>query len=398
MPARIQNRATLLAGLSGEDRRRRALALDLADEALAAADPQPATASILRRWKDEGWPPGPVQVLAVGKAAGAMTAAAQQTLEVLGGFALGREAEGLVSLPADHPLPHPCAPEAATTLRRGLHGPALVLLSGGGSSMLCDPAEGLDIDDLRHSHDVLLRSGLPIDAMNAIRAALDRLKGGGLAQLLAAGSRAVLLSDVPGHGPDVVASGPLSPARALPPQLPPGLRSRVLEHLQRWTPPSPPPLIPVAVAADNATVRRALADAARAKGLTVQEVEEPLRGEAREAGEAFSQGPIARVAGGETPVRVLGDGVGGRNQEFALGAFEGGGLVLSLATDGIDGPSGSAGAVVDDALRRRARDLGLHPAEWLARSDADPFLRALNGRLETGPTGTNVADLALYLP
>ena len=397
MPAHIRNRDALLADLGEEDRRRRALALDLADEALAAADPGRATRAILEGWREGGWPGRPVQVLAVGKAAGAMAAAAREALEVPGGFALGGEADGLVSLASSHPLPHRRAPEAAATLRRGLAGPVLVLLSGGGSAALCDPVEGLDIDDLRHSHGVLLRSGLPVDEMNAIRAAMDRLKGGGLAHLLAPGSRAVILCDVPGHGPDVVASGPLSPARALP-SLPPGLRPHVAEHLGRWRPPPPPPPITTAVAADNATVRRALAESARARGLSVHEVHTPLGGEARIAGEAFARGDVARVAGGETTVRVRGDGVGGRNQEFALGAFGGRGLVLALASDGVDGPSGSAGAVVDDALRRRASDLHMEPEAWLARNDADPFLRALGGRLETGPTGTNVADLALYLP
>jgi glycerate 2-kinase len=397
VPATIQNRGSLLADLPDADRRRRETALDLADAALAAADPGPATARVLDSWRQAGWPQTPIQILAIGKAAAAMANAALAHIDATSGFILGGQAEGLTSLPASHPLPHRDAADSAAILRAELTEPTLVLLSGGGSAMLCDPVPGVTVDDLRHTHGVLLRSGLDVGAINAIRGTLDRMKGGGLGRLLAPGSRAIVLSDVPGHEPDVVASGPLSPPPPIP-RLPAGLRLHVADLIRASQSPPPPPRIPMEVCADNASVCAAVAAVARSWDLAVRNDPLHLHGEAALAGQTFAVGSSPRIGGGETTVTVRGDGVGGRNQEFALGAWMCDGLVLALATDGVDGPSRSAGALLDDAVLRRAKELGLDIIDHLARNDADAFFRAAGGRLETGPTGTNVADIAFFLP
>lgn len=386
MPARILNREALLSDVAGAARSRRALALDLADVALAAADPADATEGAVRSLRIQ-----PASVLAVGKASAAMVEGARRVHDLPRGLILGGTAPGLRALPFDHPTPHDEAPRAAAEIA-ALRGPVLLLLSGGASSMLCEPAAGLTIADLQAAWKTLVDSGLSIGPINALRSALDQLKGGGLARRLPPGSACVVLSDVPGHGPEVVGSGPCSPSPTQLPPPPPGLSDPVRAALRSWTPPPPPPPMPLVVAADNASVRRALADAARARGLDVDERPAPFAGEAREAGRRFAAGERARIAGGETTVTLAPEpGRGGRNQEFALGAQRG--LVLALATDGADGTSGSAGGLVDDRVRA-------HPglAEHLSRSDVDTFLRAAGGRLETGRTGTNVADLAIYLP
>jgi hydroxypyruvate reductase len=159
---------------------------------------------------------------------------------------------------------------------------------------------------------------------------------------------------------------------------------------------------PVFVAADNATARSAAAALARDRGLSVVEIEEPFAGEARAVGRtlyerARSGGADSVVAGGESTVTLCGGGRGGRNHEILLGVVDvfDGGLLVGVGTDGVDGSSGAAGALLDAEVVNRARGLDAHAI--LEDNDSARYFRAADAQLVTGPTGTNVADLWIYL-
>lgn len=264
----------------------------------------------------------------------------------------------------------------------------LCLVSGGGSAMLELPAPGVSIEDIQRRTDELLCAGADIHALNAERKRLSQLKGGQLARA-AAPARVinVILSDVPGGDVSVVASGPT---------VPPEPHAEGFDH------------VGTVVAADNGTAQDALVRAGERQGLRLERRSGFVSGEAREAGAAFYMDARARcerrgldgvVWGGETTVHVTGDGRGGRNQELVLGAahvFEGG-VLGSLGTDGVDGASSAAGAVMDATVLARAADQGLVPQAFLDANDSESYFRRAGGLIETGPTGTNVADVCLYL-
>jgi hydroxypyruvate reductase len=337
---------------------------------------------------------------------------------------------------AGHPVPDVRGVAAAKRMAGLLAGLSprdlvLVLISGGGSALLTWPAPGLMLDDLRALTTALLRCGAAIGEINALRKHCTRLFGGQLARLAAPAQVATLiLSDVVGSPLDVIASGPATPdpttfadawavierydlAHSLPPA--------VVEHLQRGLagkqPETPKPGEPLwervsnNLIASNVIAAEAAVAAARARGFNALLLTTYLEGEAREVGRvaaglarelALHDRPLARpallVLGGETTVTLRGDGQGGRNQELALGAVEGlagvdGALVIALATDGGDGPTDAAGAVVSGATLGQARALGLSPLAFLQRNDAYHFFEALGDLLLPGPTQTNVNDL-----
>jgi glycerate 2-kinase len=279
---------------------------------------------------------------------------------------------GAVNLPdaaewmaSAHPLPDDSSVRAgarALAIARDAKSagdPLLVLLSGGGSSMLCAPAAGISLADKRAVVEALMRRGADIGQVNCVRTHLSAIKGGRLA---AAAGRSVTLaiSDVhdPEDDPATIASGPTfgngtRPADAL----------AVLDSLQIPAP---------------ASVR---------SHLLSQSV----------AGE-----PTCVIASGETTVKVVGDGRGGRNQEFALGAApllarSAAVLLASAGTDGIDGPTDAAGAIVTTTTIARAAAAGVDIARALARNDAYKALAWLGDLIITGPTGTNVGDLHILL-
>lgn len=300
----------------------------------------------------------------------------------------------------------------------------IVALSGGASSLMVAPKPGLALDDLRELGLALLESGAPIEDVNAVRKALDRLKGGGLLRHAAPARVATLvLSDVVDAPLHVVGSGPTLPD--------PSGRAAARAVLERWKIAAPPAVQralarddddledtsasdasdrgPVVELASNTTAVEAAITVARAEGWQI--VRAPtLRGEAREQGRALaatlrSLRPTVStllVAGGETTVTLRGRGHGGRNQTLALAAMlelheSPGTTLVTLATDGEDGPTDAAGAVVDGASLARARALGLDPARSLDDDDAYPVFDALGDLLRIGPTGTNVCDLVLAL-
>ncbi len=373
MVARIQNRRDLLdadgPGGPGEAlTARRARLLDAFEAALAAVDAEGATRAALR---EETLSAG-LYVLAFGKAARGMARAALD-LEPVGGFVVdttGADLGVLSGRLGGHPVPHPRAADVGREVldwarRRGPEDTVLCLVSGGGSSMLELPVDGLSLDEVVARTRAHLRGGSDISTTNAARREWSLLKGGKLAAAMAP-ARVVnlVLSDVAPHGPELVASGPT---------VAPGVSTRIV--------------------ADGLT-----AAAAAAHALRVDVAREPLEGEARVLGRSIVRGPDG-VWFGEPRVTVAGQGRGGRCRELALAALPGigDGVLLAAGTDGVDGVPGGAGAIVDAATLRAAGRRGLDPTQALADNDSATFFEGLGATVITGPTGTNVADLVLYL-
>lgn len=311
----------------------------------------------------------------------------------------------------------------------------LVLLSGGASALLPAPADGLTLEDLQSTTDLLLRAGATIVELNAVRKHLSRIKGGQMARLAAPARLLVLvLSDVVGDPLDVIASGPTAPdpttyAEALAILQRYGVLAHVPEAVaralragaegRRLETPKPGDALFDSVThvlvGSNRLATEAAVRQARSMGYNSLLLTTFVEGEAREVAKvavALAKGvrahghpvdaPACLVWGGETTVTVRGDGKGGRNQELALSAALGiagldGVAVLALATDGSDGPTDAAGAVVDGNTVRRARSLGLDPYAALANNDAYTLLNATGDLLKLGPTGTNVNDILIAL-
>lgn len=335
-------------------------------------------------------------------------------------------------LAGSHPVPDSVSVEAgrrasilAAESRGGLF---LVLLSGGASSMLALPAPGISLADKVVTSAALMRAGAAIAELNAVRKHLSAIKGGRLA-VAAADTLTLALSDVDEDDPAVIGSGPTvadpttfaEALRIVTHRLPrAALPSAVVSHLERGargqlaeTPKPGDPRLARSeyhVIANRHTAMDGAADAARSLGFEVRIVHQSTHGEAREAGRQFAADAIERagtrplcvLASGETTVRVTGRGHGGRNQEFALGAAAvlrncPGAMLASVGTDGIDGPTDAAGAIVDATTERRARAAGLSITAALEENDAYPFFGRLGDLVTWGPTGTNVGDLHVLL-
>ncbi|MBK9943393.1 MAG: glycerate kinase [Kouleothrix sp.] len=339
-------------------------------------------------------------------------------------------------LEAGHPVPDARGAAAAqriVDLLAGLQPDdlVLVLISGGGSALLTQPAPGLSLADLQAMTRALLRCGAPIEQINTLRKHTTRLFGGQLARLAApAHVAALVISDVIGSPLDVIASGPTTPdptsfadawavveRYGLAGDLPPALVAHLRHGMAGALADTPKPgeglwaRVHNTVIASNVIAAEAAVAAAQTRGFNAMLLTTYLEGEAREVGRVAAglarelvlrNAPLARpallVAGGETTVTLRGDGLGGRNQELALGAAEQlaglpGALVVALASDGGDGPTDAAGAVVSGDTLARARAQGHSPAAFLARNDAYHFFAPLGDLLRPGPTQTNVNDL-----
>jgi glycerate 2-kinase len=381
-----------------------------------------------------------IQIVAIGKAAASMAAAAIDAVgeRVSGGVIVTRDGHssaapaGLELRHAGHPVPDARSMAAGRFLLETVaaidpHDVLLVLLSGGGSALTSCPADGLEISDIARTTEVMLGCGASIDEFNCLRKHLSIVAGGRLAAASRAREIHVLaISDVPGDRLDVIASGPCTgdPTRFadalaivdrhdLASQLP----TRVLRHLEAGARGQVPESIDVdvpavqrvhsTIVASNADARRAVLRSA-GSGLDLGEI---LRGEAGRMGsrlvalaDSLRRGPARLlVAGGETVVRLRGSGKGGRNQELALAAAIALDRVsgdreiclLAIGSDGTDGPTDAAGGFVDADSTRRARAHGADPDRLLARNDSHRFLELTGGLVRTGPTDTNVMDLVL---
>jgi hydroxypyruvate reductase len=282
----------------------------------------------------------------------------------------------------------------------------LVLLSGGASSLCEVPVEGLGLDDLANVSARLLGCGAPIDRVNEVRSGLSAFKAGGLGGALAEAHevRVLALSDVVGSAPATIGSGP-TVAHPFDPEMTialaescgVGLPHGLAERLRR----APVPKrvsFPVEVLADGRVLADAVVEAALAGGLRAR-VGEVLAGEASRTARrlATEAGAGLTVHAGETTVTVVGEAPGGRNQEAALAAAEvlagTDGVFVSLGSDGVDGMTDAAGAVVDGGTWTEIEASGLDPAALLAANEAHRALDAVGALIRTGPTGTNVADV-----
>lgn len=399
-----------------------------------------------------------VELFAVGKGALPMTEVAVRALTTLVPaeclraqvtVPYGYAASGLTMIDASlheaaHPVPDAASERAARhaldVAHRADAGTLLVVLvSGGASSLWALPADGLALDDLRATSALLLRRGATIHALNTVRKHLSAIAGGRLAVAAhPAFVRALVVSDVVGDEPSVIGSGPtvadpttyadaIAALHAYDAWL--DVPYAVRAHLERGacgeiaeTPKSSHPRLATAqtdVVGCNADALDAVAREAVGRGYRVERVDTPLTGEARAAGEWLARRaramfddprPTCLVAGGETTVRVVGDGRGGRNQELALAAAlaldeaadaaapsAGRVALLSGGTDGVDGPTDAAGACIGRASASAMRRAGVDPADHLRRNDAYPALDAIGAVLRPGPTHVNVMDVQIVL-
>ncbi len=402
----------------------------LFDAAVGAADPALCVPRHL--------PPPPLGrtlVIGAGKAAAAMARAAEAHWQgALSGLVVTRYGHGLPCarievVEAAHPVPDEAGRKAAARILAAVRGLTaddlvLVLISGGGSALLALPFEGIALADKQQINRALLKSGAGIDEMNCVRKHLSAIKGGRLAAAAwPARLLTLVISDVPGDDPAVVASGPTV---ADPTTCADALA--ILQHYRIAVPPLVDDLLrsglsetpkpgdacfahcETRVIATAQASLAAAAAAARAAGIMPLVLGDAIEGEAREVAKVMAgiarscaqQGVPARppcvlISGGETTVTVRGKGRGGRNAEFLLAlalALEGAPGIHALAcdTDGIDGSEDNAGAQVGPDTLPRARAIGIDAKARLADNDGYGFFAALNDLVATGPTRTNVND------
>lgn len=413
----------------------RAFLRSLFDAAVAAAMPEAGIRAHLPQ------PPrGRTVVIGAGKGAAQLAQALERAWEgplsgvVVTRYGYGAPCTRIEVLEAAHPEPDAAGLEATRRLFAAVEGLGpddlvIALVCGGGSSLLPAPPAGVSLADEIALNRALLASGAPISAMNLVRKHVSLIKGGRLA-LAAAPARVVslIVSDIPGDDPSLVASGPTVPdpgrpeqAREVARRFGLDLPQSVLDHLADDACAAPDPADPafarnsVAIIASSGVSLAAAAARAEAQGVHAAILSDAIEGEAREV--ARVHGAIARnvalrlhpfvkptvlLSGGETTVTLRGKGKGGRNCEFLLSlalGIEGleGVTALAADTDGIDGASDAAGGIVDGGTAGRIRDRGRDPVALLDANDAWTALDLAGDLLVTGPTGTNVNDFRAIL-
>jgi glycerate 2-kinase len=378
-------------------------------------------------------------VVSIGKAAQTMVKAlCDQVGESLEGIVAGpgildAQARGFRYFAGGHPLPNAESLRAAAAILKSLNAqtPAslvIFLLSGGGSSMVEEPADDqISLDDLSQTYRALVLSGAPIAEMNAIRKHLSSIKGGRLAQAAHPAQQvSILVSDVPDSTPDALASGPTMPDSTtvedcysitsnykMLSSFPPSVRELFERHALAETPKSHDPIFQRSrwwTVLSNAAAEKVVEEEAKRLGFTVeidnscddwdyQRTADYLLNRVRDLRKKSAR--VCLISGGEVTVRVTNGGRGGRNQQIVLAMarqIEGENItVLSAGTDGLDGNSPAAGAIADGSTLARARAEGLDPQSPLTRFDAYPFFQKLENAIVTGPTGNNLRDLRILL-
>ena len=385
-----------------------------------------------------------IDIIAAGKAAGAMlnAFAASEAAPLRHIVAVGPAPPAVLPestqwFTGGHPLPNAGSLAASTAAldvaRRSRRGELLVvLLSGGGSALMALPAEGVTLEDKQVTAGLLMAHGADIHELNTVRKHLSSIKGGQLAAAAAAPVLTLAVSDVVGDDLSVIASGPTvgddtTFAQALDvidrrggrASYPPAVLARLQSGADGRVPETPTRGDARLVHSSARVIgrQRAAIDgagaAAAALGWHVHVIAEPVVGEAREAAPqhvarvchdlAREPRPMCVISAGETTVTVRGGGKGGRNQEFALGmintlsALGPRVAAASIGTDGIDGPTDAAGAIVDSTTAARAVLQGLDADRYLADNNAYAFFDQLGDLIRTGPTSTNVGDLQVIL-
>jgi hydroxypyruvate reductase len=416
----------------------RALLHGLFDTAVAAV----SAAQCLPAFLPEP-PRGRTIVIGAGKGAAAMAEAVEQHWKgELSGLVVTRYEHGrapgtqgcIEVVEASHPVPDAAGQRAAQRMVGLLEGLTeddlvLCLISGGGSALLAAPAEGLTLADKQSVNRALLKSGASIGEMNCVRKHLSSIKGGRLALACApARVETLLISDIPGDDPTLIASGPTLPdattcadALAVIDKYGIDVPEAVRRHLETGTGETPKPgdarfeghRSHVIATAQHAL--EAAAAQARALGYEAHILSDSIEGEARDVAEVHAgivrqivarnqpfTKPCVILSGGETTVTVRGNGRGGRNAEFllALGvALDGlpGVYAIACDTDGIDGSEDNAGAMLTPDSLARAEALGLRAKQLLDNNDGYGFFDALGDLIVTGPTRTNVNDFRAIL-
>lgn len=332
-----------------------------------------------------------------------------------------------------HPAPNQESIRAAEAMLRSLDSQdasslVIFLLSGGGSSIAEKPIDDeISLEDLITTYQALVRSGASIAEINAIRKHLSAIKGGRLARAAHPAQQvSIFVSDVPDNTPDALASGPTMPdststedcdciaaKHGLLPQFPAPVRELFQRHALEETPKSDDSVFHRSrwwTVLSNATLIAAAKSEAERQGFKVEvdnrcddwdyaRAADYLLSRVRELQKHSERACL--ISGGEVTVKVTNGGTGGRNQQFALACapkISNENLtVLSAGTDGIDGNSSSAGAIVDGTTLDRAQARGLNPEAHLAGFNAYPFFDALGDAIMTGPTGNNLRDLRILL-
>lgn len=386
-------------------------------------------------------PAGRTVVIGAGKASAQMARAFEQAWDgpltglVVTRYGYAESCERIEIVEAAHPVPDEAGFLAARRIMETVSGLSpddlvVALISGGGSSLLPAPAPGLTLDDEQAINRALLASGAPISVMNLIRNQFSAIKGGRLAAHCAPARVATLVvSDVPGDDPAVVASGPtiaMAGSRELARKYASLYRLDLPQHAQALLAgddnPAPLPNDPifarnsVHAIASAALSLDAAAELARRQGIEAAILSDSIEGEARDVAQVLAamarevsqrnrpfKKPVILLSGGETTVTLRGKGGrGGRNAEFLLAfaiAIDGIESISALAadTDGIDGSQDNAGAFVDGGTATRLRKAGIDPLAALAANDAWGAFHAIGDLLVTGPTGTNVNDFRAIL-
>jgi len=390
-----------------------------------------------------------VMVLGIGKASARMASAMESILDedLTSGFVITKYGHGLdlrkvKVLEAGHPVPDENSLKGArilTDMARAADEHTLIihLISGGGSSLFCLPADGISLDQKRRTTQALLASGAGIDEVNCVRKHLSKVKGGGLAQI-AYPARLInlILSDVIGDRIDTIASGITAPDPTtfqdalsivhqyeLEARLPEPVMDRLVRGARGEVAETPKKGNPIfrnsvhVILGSNSLACGAAREAAQKLGYDAQILSTTISGEAAEAGKCFAQlakainegkprkgKPAIIIAGGETTVTLRGKGKGGRNQEMALAfALELHRILpdssniffLSAGTDGSDGPTDAAGALVTPALMEKMKTISPEAASSLQDNDSYSFFQTQGGLFITGPTYTNVCDIQI---
>lgn len=415
---------------------------------VAAVDPVRST---LRALQAEPPPQVAPAIIALGKASMGMARAAVDWLdafglEPMGGVVVHHERgtaphRSLVAVQGDHPHPGELslrAADALTTFITGLPAstPVHVFLSGGTSALIAAPRDGLTPHDMQRALEQIHAMGLDIATMNSLRRQLTRWSNGRLAAALGARTvRVWVISDVMGNDLATIGSGPLTTGDGPDPNitalltrtgsgLPESIRAALRRHDD-----APIMTVPHGIVADAAMARDAVVAASEGTGLRAIGHREMLVGDARQAGESLSRWIHAQVRRHRLPDRSTGvlvtpvpregvlhvwasettvqlpsaRGLGGRAQQFALAAARGladltfpeAATILVAGTDGRDGPTDAAGAIVDAGTLARMEALGINAEHALDRCDSYPALDAVAALFRTGHTGTNVADLVM---
>ncbi len=390
---------------------------------------------------------GKLFVIGAGKASAAMAAAMEEILDgritrgcVIAKYGHGANLSRISLVEAGHPIPDQQGQEGARQIRElcekaGETDLVLCLVSGGGSALMPEPSPGLTLADKQLTSQILLACGASIHEINTLRKHLSRIKGGRLAiSAYPARTVALILSDVVGDDLDIIASGPTVPDPStfqdclkiinkyqLKGKLPPAVSQHLTAGIAGQVTETPKTDHPAFGLADHFIIGNNLQALVAAKiqaeslGYHTILLTSLLTGETRHAAEfhaailrKFLQSghpakqPVCLLSGGETTVTLQGNGKGGRNQEFVLASIpvlkDLAPLVcLSVGTDGTDGPTDAAGAIMDSTTLTRATAKSLDPAIYLAKNDSYHFFQALNDLIITGPTRTNVMDIRIAL-